>query len=572
MNPNRKLLLWIVGILPVLFFGFVTIHYSVNAPWFDDFDPFPDFLRKWILSNSFSEKLFLLFQPNNEHRMVFGKGIAIVYYLLTGKLNFTFLHFAGFLFTLGTLYLLWKAFRSTGLLTCLFLPIPFLLFQLQYYLIFLWAICGLQHQPVVFFVCLSMLLMARPQSGRTSFGLAILAGFCANFAMSNGIFVWVGGATILLFQSRYQRLLLWCLSGATAIGLYFYGMSAQGNDSSIDFFFKNPHLSFLGFFAFLGGLFDIVPDRIIQVRTALPIVMAMLIMVWVVIWLLNLKFSWLRVTFHKPKVLPAWLTRFQFRPGQETMGYFSLGVMLFLLSNAAVIGLLRPRFGFFVMVVSNYKIYPAIFLIISYLSFLASTDEVLRRRGFQVAMVASTLIWALTLVHYGPTISERRKYLLVNAYNQQNHAFGLGFEPNSAAAAYIDSLMHFMTQRGIYHYPTEFDLLFAQMKTIQKPLDSLQFSINQVKDGLLITEPMVMVPGGDNTGAYVFFKNGKEPYVFKMNQRRYWGRNLLLHYDKGLEVTVPYAAIPAGTYQWGVLIKGSDSIEAGLIGNITVPE
>ncbi len=571
MNLTRNRLLWIAGLFPVLFFGFVTWRYSVNAPWFDDFDPFPDFLRGWILSDSFSEKLRLLFQPNNEHRMVFGKALTAGYYALTGKLNFVFLQLAGIFFTFGTLLLLWKSFRSTGLPAYLFLPVPYLLFQLQYYLIFLWSICSLQHQPVVFFVCLSMFLLARSEAGWGRFGLAILAGFCANFAMSNGIFVWVGGAAVLLFQTRYRMLVIWCVSGATAIALYFSGMSTQGNESSIDFFLQNPHLSFLGFFAFLGGLFDFAPDRAIQVRTALPILAAMLVMVWVALWFLNLLFPWLRNTFRKSTNLPSWITRYQLRPGYEQLGYFSLGVMLFLLSNAAVIGLLRPRFGFFVMVVSNYKIYPALFLIISYLSFLSSTDVVLRVRAFRVGIVMSVMIWLLSLIHYGPAVSERRKFLLVNAYNQQHHGFGLGHQAGSPAAVYVDSLMQFMTQRGIYHYPTEYQPMFEEMKTVQKPLGKKLFHLDLEPEELYFIGPFAEVPGGYDTGAFAFLRRNNELYVIKLNQRLYSGRNILIRYDEGLEGRIPYAAVPAGTYDWGILIRNRSGTESGLGGKITLP-
>jgi hypothetical protein len=571
MNQTSNRLYRILALLPVAIFGYVTLRYSVNAPWFDDFDPFPDFLRSWILSDSPAQKLHLLFQPNNEHRMVFGKAITVLYYSLTGTLNFTFLHLAGMLFTFGTLFIIRRAFLSTRLPGYLFLPVPYLLFQLQYYLIFLWAICSLQHQPVVFFVCLSMYLLARSESGWLRFGLAVLAGFCANFAMSNGIFVWVGGAAVLLFQTRYRMLAVWCMSGATAIALYFSGMSAQGNESSIAFFLQNPHLSFLGFFAFLGGLFDFTPERTIEVRTALPIVMAMLAMVWIVLWFLNLLLPWLRNTFRKSVKLPAWMTRYQLRPGYEVLGYFSLGVMLFLLANAAIIGLLRPRFGFFVMVVSNYKIYPALFFLISYLSFLSSADVVLRVRAFRVGMVLSVVVWGLTLIHYGPIISERRKFLLVNAYNQEQHAFGLGHQPGSPSAVYVDSLMQFMVDRGIYRYPTEYDPLFEQMKKVTKPLGEKLFHLDLEPEELAIKGPFAEVTGGYDTGAFAFLRKGDALYVVKLNQRLYTGRNLLIRYDQGLEGRISYAALPAGTYDWGVLIRGRSGTTSGLAGKITLP-
>jgi hypothetical protein len=571
MNLLRKRILWVVGLFPVVFFGFITAKYSVNTPWFDDFDPFPDFLRKWILSEGLSQKVELLFQPNNEHRMVFGKGLAALYYLLTSELNFTFLHIAGILFTFGTLLIVWKAFQTAKIPLYLFIPVPFFLFQLQYHLISLWAICGLQHQPVVFFVCLSMYLLARKQNNKYLL-LAILTGFCANFAMSNGIFVWIGGAAILLFQTRYRALVFWCLCGVTAIGLYFNGMSAQGNESSIDFFLANPHLSFLGFFAFLGGLFDFTPERAIEVRTALPILMAFLIMVWILLWLGGIFTQWLKTSFNLSPPVTQYLSRYQIQSERHILGYFSLGVLLFILSNAAVIALLRPRFGFFVMVVSNYKIYPALFMVISYLAFLASFQGKRLQNGFYLGLSTSVLIWALTLIHYLPAIAERRDYLLINAYNQQHHGFGLGHEPGSKAAAYVDTLMHFMTDRQIYHYPTELDPLIQEIKQVQAPLPgNFDFNVIKQESQLLITAPSIPIFSGYRQGSFAFIRTAGVVYLFKLNQNQYTGRNLFITYDKGLGTTIPFSAIPTGTHPWGVYLNGQSNSLIGLVSTITFP-
>ncbi|WP_373515423.1 hypothetical protein, partial [Persicitalea sp.] len=440
-----------------------------------------------------------------------------------------------------------------------------------------WAICSLQHQPVVFFVCLSMFLLVRNQ-----IGWAILAAFCANFAMSNGIFVWVGGAGILLFQMRYRVLALWVSSGAAAVTLYFSGMSSLNNESSLGFFFQNPHLTFLGFFAFLGGLFDLVPDHSIQVRTALPILMGVMVILWVTIWLLSYLWPWLRGTWGWTKKIPTWIQSFVLAPeksggatpGRTALGYFCLGIMLFLLANAGVIALLRPRFGFFVMVVSNYKIYPSLFLVVSYLAFVNSTEGNSRKVGFKVGLAVSVIIWGLTFVQYGPSISERRKYLLANAYNQEHHGFGLGHVPGSSQAAYVDSLMEFMTERQIYSYPNTFEPMADQMlSTTANPPDSLRFTIEIIPQGLLVTEPDLKIPTGYNSGAYTYFRRDGMLYVFMLNQRRYSGHNPLIRYTPGTETVVPHEALPSGTYDWGILlVSGPDKIcRTFIAGKVSVP-
>lgn len=468
--------------VPVVLWVAVVLYYSVNLPWYDDFDPFPDFLHKWITSDSLPERLTLLFQPNNEHRMVVGKLATLGYYWVTGHLNFTFLHIGAALFTLGTLAVFWQAFKRSDLSAWYFLPVPFLLFQLQYHLIFLWAICGWQHEPVVFFVVLSMFLL----SGKRFTG-ALLAGVCATYAMSSGIFVWPAGVAVLLLRSQYKQLTAWIAVGALAVGFYFYGMSAQGNESSFAFFAKYPHLSVLGFFAFLGGLFDFFPEKDIVVRSALPVLMAFIAMIWVVVWLWRQLTPWLARTFGLFKNDPAPLETER----AVNLNAFLLGILSFLLVEALVIGLLRPRFGFFVMIVSNYKIYPALFLTVTYLSFIVSTqNQNLRKRALQGGALVVLIIWGISICTYLPVISERRKYYMVNGYNQEHNGFGLGHVPYSEGARYVDNVMKYLVKTGVYSYPKEGNELGRQVNALTTafPLER-QVTVEHRDKGIYVNDP-----------------------------------------------------------------------------------
>nr|WP_295930880.1 hypothetical protein [uncultured Dyadobacter sp.] len=559
-NSIKKPLAVLVMALPVLVWIAAILYYSVNLPWYDDFDPFPDFLHKWITSNALPEKLKLLFQPNNEHRMVIGKLVTVIYYWVTGHLNFTFLHIAGACFTLGTLAIFWRAFRRTKLSAWYFLPVPFLLFQLQYHLIFLWAICGLQHQPVVFFVCLSMFLL----SGNRFAG-ALLAAVCATYAMSSGIFVWPAGVMILLLRSQYKHLIGWLLIGAMAVGLYFYGMSAQGNESSFAFFVKYPHLSVLGFFAFLGGLFDLLPEKSIVVRSALPVVMAFFVMIWVVIWLYRQLVPWFQRTFGQSKVPAA--------GRMSDAEAFLLGILTFLLVEALVIGLLRPRFGFNVMIVSNYKIYPALFLAVAYLSFIVSTQhEHARQRALKLAAFIGIIIWGVSIYTYLPVITERRKYYTVNGYNQEHNGFGLGHVPYSEGARYVDNLMKSLVKMGVYSYPKEGNELGRQVHAFTKPFPvARQVTVTHREKGIYLNDPEGTVSPARSNGEYAFVRNAGRLYFFKMEPHKYSGRNFFRQYDKGSDVEIPHTALLPGTYDLGIINVGGGSLEGGILGKVTIP-
>lgn len=549
---------------PILVWVGLILTYSVNVPWFDDFDPFLDFIDKWTTSTNLSQKLTLLFQPNNEHRMVFGKLLNLIYFQVSGQVNFTAIHCMAAAFTLGTCLILWKIFKTLKLHPLYFLPVPFLLFQVQYYLIFLWAICGMQHETVVFFVCLTCYLLAKQR-----FGWAVAAALCSNFAMSNGIFVWISGLSILLLCSHWKRIALWVPTAIIAITLYFHGMSTQGNEDAFSFFAKKPELSLIGFLGTLGGIFDFNPDKSIEFRLALPVIMGFVAVVWITFWLTALLFQWIKAAF-----LPKLKSNTAFSHialavnKNSTVVYFCVGVLTFLLANAAVIGFLRPRFGLFVVIVSNYKLYPALFFVITYLTLLVTFKESAKLKTLTtLATVTAVGVYIFSLLHYLPILAERQKYLLVHSYNQKHHAFGLGFEPTSAAANYIDLLMKRLVSHGYYSYPSEKTSFYIdKIKTIKGPLPKdLNFRIQEQEDGIKLTAQNHQYLPGKKDGLFVFFRKGEEIWIYKMDQFPYGGRNPLIHYDKGAETSVPNVSLSEGTYEIGALRIHNNTFDGGII-------
>jgi len=568
ISGNKKYTLLFL-IIPTVFWILIVHRYSVNVPWFDDFDPFADFLNQWIANEAWSQRLTLLFQPNNEHRMVFGKLITALLYSLTGTLNFSWLHYIGAAYTLGTLFIIWKIFKKSNWPIHYFLPIPFLLFQLQYYLIFHWAICSHQHQPVVFFVTLSMYLLSTDR-----FKWAVLAAFCATFAMSSGIFVWLSGLVIIVFRLQWKQAALWLAIALLSVGFYFRGMETMGNEASIEYFIRYPYLSFLGFFAFLGGLFEIYPNHApIFQRSVTPVVFGSLVTLAILGWIMAILMAWLKKASLR-KTIPQWAGKIADNASQKsTQTYFVLGLLAFLLANALVIGLLRPRFGFFVMIVSNYKIYPALFLIVSYITFLIAFPQ-WHNKGWKATMLIAVSIWVLSIFNYLPDIAERRKYLLINAYNQEKHGYGLGHQPGSPAAAYVDNLMKSLVTQGVYQYPDTYQGITSLMKDAENTVaNTFEFKIETTDSNILIREMNVSYDAGYDTGLSVFFRDENNLYLFKMNPEIYTGKLPFRHFDQGFAVNVPVQALPAGSYELGVLhtIKGNLPT-AEIIQKIIIPE
>ncbi len=533
---------------PVVIWLLVILYFAENIPWFDDFDPFPDFLRKWILSDQGFEKLELIFQPNNEHRMIWGKLVALAFYKLTGHLDFRFLQISSAFFTLGTLLLFWKAFRKTGLPILFFAPVPFFLFHLQYYGTYLWAICGMQHQPVVFFTALTSYLL-----GKKLFWPAVLAAISTNFAMGNGILVWVSGFAILLYLKQPRLILIWVIMCAANVYLYFYGMSPQGNESSFAFLRQHPQLSFIGFFTFLGGLFDLSPDRHINTRNIATFIGGFLAGIYAIWWVIRFVLLKSRLPGPSPEKIQA--------------DGFIIGILVFILANAFVIALLRPRFGMDVMLVSNYKIYPGLFFAAVYFSILLLKRP--PKATFRAGLAVAVVLWTGSLFIYFPTVRERSFYFQVNAYNQSEHQFGLGFEPGSEAAAYISHLIGFLSERDIYHLPQKLENQLNLIKT--KPAAGLNspFTIHSDHESIIVHIPDMPPPALYGKIRFFYVSSGDKIFLFKAEQNANQGRNFLQKFTNGTFFSIWKNMLPEGTYHVGFY---DDRLRSHFsLGEITIP-
>ncbi|UFH54391.1 hypothetical protein [Spirosoma sp. KNUC1025] len=450
VSNRLKVLARVLVAIPVLCFGLLLFTYIVDVPWMDDIEAFLSFIIGYLDAPTVGEKVHWLLLPNNEHRILTGKLITLLLYNLTGTVNFRWLIFAAFAFLLGLLIVFYRVFRSTNLPLLAFVPVPFLLLQPQYYLTTTWAITGLQHQVVVAMVVAVLYWLAN--GGRNRFIAGLSLQVLASFSMSNGLFGWVAGAVVLAMQRQWIRLGIWLVVGVATILLYFHGFqNAQGNGSSVTFFLEHPHLIFFGFFTFTGGLFDFLPESSILIRSILPTLAGLILipsMLWL-LWRMNEPIFRGRI---KTNVVPS-----QEMSALWQRRYFFTGCYAFLMVNAVIVAFLRPRFGYAVMLISNYMIYPALLVVLLYLNVISEQYKNPRawKRWLRLGVSMAMVVWGLWYVIRLPKIAYRTQQLLTSAYNQKHNGTGLG--PNWGSP-FIDLARRSLSEslkRGIYQYPTE---------------------------------------------------------------------------------------------------------------------
>jgi hypothetical protein len=549
MLKNKKILTQIGIILPIFFFLLMLFTYAVNVPWMDDTDVFPDFLGRFLEAKNFDERAWLMFKPNNEHRVVYAKLMNLLHYALTGTLNMRTLTIVSNITLFGMLWIFWRVIKEQKLPTLYFLPVPFLLLHPQYYLTSLWTITGFQYQPVVFFGLLGAYLLSK-NTLWTFFG-AFLAVFFDSFTMSNGLFYWMVGIVILALQGRYKMLGVWIIFMLVTFKLYFYKFDTQANDKGFQYFFKHPHESFFGFFTHLGGSLDFQTLSPILIRSIAPTIAGFMLIGISIWWIFKGVFP-LKNKFS----IPDFWAKLQARFNAEPSNYIILGCFLFLVINAVVIAILRPRFGYFVMIVGNYKIYPATLMVVAYLMLLTGWVKFQKNQKiFNILLVGSIIFNLISYLKFLPEVHERRKDLLVRAFNQEHNQIGFGPYVGSDFDRYVQTALGRLVPKGIYQFPTNTVFKASEKEILSNFADNqtLNVNISTINHEIFITNPDLPFGFGLNDGAYLILKSAQKTYLI------YEKRSLGNFKNNGFSIKIPEKYIRPDTYQIGIFwVKGKE--------------
>jgi len=541
MLKNKNILIQVGIILPIFFFTLMLFTYSVNVPWFDDVDAFPDFLGRFLEAKDNNERIWLVFKPNNEHRIVYSKLVTLLHFYISGTLNIRTLIILSNITLLGTLLIFWQVIKAQKLPMLCFLPIPLLLLQPQYYLTSTWVISGFQNQPVIFFGLLGIYCLSKNTVG--AFWAGVFVIFFNSFTMSSGLFYWVAGIAVLALQGRYKWMIVWLASMFFTFKLYFYQFDTQANSEGFQYFFKHPHESFFGFFTHLGGSLDFMTLSPILIRSVIPTISGFV--------LIGVAISWIFQSVYKSKStfsIPVLWANLQARFNNEPSNYIILGGFLFLATNAFVLAILRPRFGYAVMIVGNYKIYTSVFLVISYLMLLTGWLKYPNNHKYFKWLVFGCVIFNVaSYIKFLPEVHERRKDLLVRAFNQTHNQIGLGPQVGSDFDKYVQTALGRLVPKKIYQFP---ETIFTRsekeifQKLSGKPF--LKVDIAKINDETVISNSTLPIGLGLNDGVYVLFKSAKRNYIFYENS------NLQSFFKTGFTAKVPVHYFIPDTYQIGI--------------------
>lgn len=189
-----------------------------NMPMWDEFETVLAFILQYRAAGSFAESLGTLFATANEHVVLTSRLIMVIFYKITGEVNFVHLAIAGNAFALLATLVLGHAVASRwfGLLAtavaCL------LVFQMQNYENLFSSYASIDHFQIVLLTTTCLFLLSRGKTWQ-----AVAAGFFAAlavFTLAHGVAVLVAGAWLLFAQQRRLAFRLW-LGFSVAIAVVF---------------------------------------------------------------------------------------------------------------------------------------------------------------------------------------------------------------------------------------------------------------------------------------------------------------------------------------------------------------
>ena len=429
-------LLILVAIAPVLVFYAFVWQQAVNVPLQDDYDAL--FEPVMALSHgpyTLAQVWKVYATQDDERRIIIDRFVAHMQYLFTGQINFRTQILIGSLVLLVALFTFLAWFRQSRLPWLWALPIPFILFNIQYYDTVLWSMIPLQHIAVYVWGLLAIWWLARDTAGL--FWLAILAALLSLFSDVTGVLVLPVGALMLAVTRRWQRLGIWLLIMGGLVAFYMHGLVVPAYRPSLSDNLQHPFTILQLWLAMQGLWADVLPHAGLPGRVVLTMVLGV---VAVGIWATAM-FSSVRA-FVQEKQQPT---------GQELFLY---GGLLLLLGTFTLFATGRALEGVDAAFISRYRVLYLLWFILLYLLIISKLSSTLTNNtSLQRSIIGLGFLFCLNAYfQYGTDVTQFRQLLLADLYGWR-HNRALPSSPIYLRyRTAIDTLYENSMARGIFKY------------------------------------------------------------------------------------------------------------------------
>lgn len=231
----KKLLIVALLLVPFTLHGWLIFKYTINVPFFDDFQWGYAFLEKYNNELGFVSKIKHLFAQHNEHRIVTTRVAIITLLNLEGDLNFRHFAWFGNIFILGVFGVfsvyLFRERKSAWWLV----PIAFFWFQMQHFhdMILSYSV---PNNSVIFFAFLSVLAvyLSEKTEKKRYFILSFVAGLFATFSNGNGIVVLFVLLALYMLRWQWYKVIWASTLIISTLVLHFWNYHFEVGKASLD--------------------------------------------------------------------------------------------------------------------------------------------------------------------------------------------------------------------------------------------------------------------------------------------------------------------------------------------------
>ncbi len=335
--------------LPVGFYFYFLSEYAINIPKWDD-HALKAFIVEFQNANGFIPKLQTFFKQHNEHRIAFDRFFTLIVFWIHDSIEYRWLMWIGNFTLLGVLLIFYKIFKKQKLSIAYFVPIPFILFQLQLWENTFWGMASMQNFGIIFFIFLLIYLISSEK--KTHFYSALLVALFATYTSGNGITIFPVCLFLLVLQRRFKDVFVFSSISIILVFLYFYHYKFPENNPSLDGIGIRKIAT--GFFMFLGSVLDLIPNasqsqKLTILGGAIFLITGLIIAIYLIF---NSKL------FKKQRNL-------------NHTELFIVGSLMFLIGTSIVVTLTRISYGEAGLLTSRYKIYSILLLITFYIAFIS---------------------------------------------------------------------------------------------------------------------------------------------------------------------------------------------------------
>ena len=437
--------------LPIALYFYFLSAYSLNIPKWDD-HALKAFILDFQNTKGFIPKIQTFFKQHNEHRIAFDRVFTLIVFWIHGSIEYRWLMWVGNFTLLGVLLIFYKIFQKQKHSIAFFIPIPFILFQLQLWENTFWGMAAMQNFGIIFFIFGLIYLISSQK--QVYFYVALLFAFFVTYTSGNGITAFPICIVLLILQRRFKDSIIFGGVAILLVFLYFYHYQMPTNNPSMDGIGIGK-ITF-GFFSFLGSVFDLLPysSGRIKFTIVLGAILFMISSLIAINLIFNSKLLFKQRNLNQPEL-------------------FILGSLMFLIGTAIVVTYTRISYGEVGLLTSRYKIYSILLLITLYLALISKLDLTqIKWAAFPLILAAISFNILANYINFKEVVNFRNQLM----------SFAINWK--------LDPIQPF-SSKNIILYESPKLTTDSHLSEIQKPVESFQIwkekiSKSRISNGIFL--------------------------------------------------------------------------------------